>query len=72
VRESGAINETKEFAQRLAEMGRDAGCPPLVGYAESLLGDAEGFAVARLASRLNDFPVLIQSLSGGVPASSLS
>jgi signal transduction histidine kinase/DNA-binding NarL/FixJ family response regulator len=71
VRESGAINETKEFAQRLAEMGRDAGCPPLVSYAESLLGDAEGFAVARLASRLNDFPGLVQSLSGGVPASSL-
>jgi CheY-like chemotaxis protein len=70
VRENGAINETKEFAHRLAGMGGAAGCPPLVNYAQSLLRDAETYAVARLASRLNDFPILIRSLAGSELAAS--
>jgi signal transduction histidine kinase/CheY-like chemotaxis protein len=68
VRDNGAINETKEFAHRLAGMGGAADCPPLVAYAQALLRDAESYAVARIASRINDFPVLIRSLSASSPA----
>jgi len=38
--------------------------------ARSLLRDAETYSVARLASRLNDFPILIRSLAGSeIPVS---
>jgi signal transduction histidine kinase/CheY-like chemotaxis protein len=67
VRESGAINETKQFAHRLAGMGGAAGCLPLVHYAQGLLRDAGAYAVASLASRLNEFPILIRSLGGTLP-----
>jgi hypothetical protein len=63
VRESGAINETKGFAQKLAELGRSFSCVPLVNYAQLLQQDAETYAVARLASDLNDYPVLVGSLA---------
>ncbi|HEY4988742.1 MAG TPA: ATP-binding protein [Opitutaceae bacterium] len=63
VRENGAINETKGFAQRLAELGRSFSCVPLLNYAQLLQQDAETYAVARLASDLNDYPVLVGSLA---------
>jgi signal transduction histidine kinase/CheY-like chemotaxis protein len=64
VRENGAINETKDFARQLAEFGETAACPPLVNYADSLMRDAETYAVASLAARLNNFPVLVRSIAG--------
>ena len=52
VRDGGAINETKQFAHRLAGMGGAAGCAPLVSYAQALLRDADTFAVARALPRV--------------------
>jgi signal transduction histidine kinase/CheY-like chemotaxis protein len=63
VRENGAINETKGFARKLADLGSSFSCVPLVNYAQLLQQDAETYAVARLASDLNDYPVLVGSLA---------
>lgn len=62
VRDGGAINETRDFALRLIEVGRSARCRPLVNYAESLMQEADTYAVSRLTVRLNGFPALIQSI----------
>ena len=69
VRESGAIFETREFARNLSELGREAGCPPLVEYAALVSRDAENYAVASLEKRLGEFPLVIQSILGQSPAS---
>jgi signal transduction histidine kinase/CheY-like chemotaxis protein len=66
VRNGGAINETRDFALRLIEVGRKAGCSPLVNYAESLVQDADTYAVSRMTTRLNAFPALIQSIVDGI------
>jgi len=68
VKEGGSINEIKAFAAQLAEMGRTARCRRLASYAEALARDAEAYAVARIAARINDFPVLVRSIAEEVPA----
>jgi signal transduction histidine kinase len=60
VRQSGAIFETREFARSLAQLGRSAGCPPLVDYANGVTRDAENYAIASLEKRLEEFPMVIQ------------
>jgi signal transduction histidine kinase/CheY-like chemotaxis protein len=70
VRDSGAINETKEFAQRLDDLGQRAACSPLRAYAADLLSDARNYAVVRMEARLHEFPALIGSIASrsGAPA----
>jgi signal transduction histidine kinase/DNA-binding response OmpR family regulator len=62
VRDGGAINETRNFAARLAELGRAKQCRPVQAYGEALLADVDAFDVGRMATRLGDFPALIQSI----------
>jgi signal transduction histidine kinase/DNA-binding NarL/FixJ family response regulator len=62
VRDGGAINETRDFAARLAELGRAKECRPVQAYGEALLADVDAFDVGRMATRLGDFPTLIQSI----------
>ncbi|HZZ57311.1 MAG TPA: ATP-binding protein [Opitutaceae bacterium] len=63
VRDGGAINETKEFAQRLDDLGQRAACSLLRSYASDLLADARAYAVVRLEARLQSFPALIESIA---------
>jgi hypothetical protein len=63
VKDGGAINETKDFAERLTELGRAAGCRRLAYYGEALERDAQTYAVAGLAARLNGFPMLVKSIA---------
>jgi signal transduction histidine kinase len=72
VRDSGVINEIKDFSRGLAELGQSAECAPLSHYAEELTRDAENFAVARLEARLADFPALIESIATHLPAGQLT
>jgi signal transduction histidine kinase len=69
-RESGAIGEIAAFASRLAELGRSSGCRRLTLYGEALEKDAKAYAVARIESRLNDFPALVRSVTEVSTASS--
>jgi signal transduction histidine kinase/ActR/RegA family two-component response regulator len=63
VKEGGAINEIASFAAQLSELGRSAGCPRLASYGEDLERDARAYAVARIESRLNDFPILVRAIA---------
>jgi hypothetical protein len=49
-------------------MGRGAGCRRLAFYGEALAREAEAYAVARIAARINDFPVLVRSIAEEVPS----
>jgi len=59
IRDRGALNETKEFAQRLERLGHRAGCPPLCQYADAILHDAETYAVVKLEALIAGFPQLV-------------
>jgi hypothetical protein len=63
VRDGGAISETKALGERLAAMGRAAGCRRLASYGEALEREAQAYAVAGIAARLNDFPMLVRSIA---------
>jgi CheY-like chemotaxis protein len=69
--ESGAINDVKAFAERLAKVGNAMGCAPVLTYAAALQHEADVYAIVRMEARLKDFPALIQSLDAS-PATSTS
>jgi signal transduction histidine kinase len=62
-KEDGSISATKAFAHQLVELGRGSGCRRLEHYGEALARDAEDYAVARIASRLKDFPMIVRSVA---------
>jgi len=62
VRDGGAINETRSFGQRLTELGRTFKCRPLVKYGETLVEEADNFAVDRMTLQVAEFPALLHSL----------
>jgi CheY-like chemotaxis protein len=62
VRESLAINETRAFAQRLEQLGRQGHCEPVVAYARSLNSHAEACAVDALEKQLQEFPPLVEKV----------
>jgi len=64
--ESGAINDVKVFAARLAQLGQASGSAAVQTYAAALQHEADVYAILRMETRLKDFPNLIQSLE--VPA----
>ena len=76
VSDSGAINDVRNFAQRLAELGANADCAPLREYGAALLKDSEEYAILRMEQRLRDYPKVIQSLApppaGASPPSTAS
>ncbi|HEY1765075.1 MAG TPA: ATP-binding protein [Opitutaceae bacterium] len=62
-KEGGAISEIISFAAQLEELGRCSGCRRLASYGQTLERDAKAYAVARIESRLNDFPALVRSVA---------
>ncbi len=65
VRDRLAVNETREFADRLAELAQRTGCDPLLAYAEALTHHAETYAVDALEQHLAAFPSLISRVEEG-------
>ncbi len=64
VKDGGAINETRAFAERLTELGpRPRGRRRLARYGEALAREAQTYAVAGSAARLNTFPMLVLSIT---------
>ncbi len=62
VRDSLAINETREFAHKLEKLARESGCKPLLSYADALAHYAETYAVDDLEKHLRAFPALIERI----------
>ncbi len=62
IRDSVAVNESKEFAQRLADLGQRWHCEALVGYAQKLLHDAEQYSLTELEKHLGEFSTLVEQL----------
>jgi CheY-like chemotaxis protein len=62
IRDSVAVNESKEFAQGLEGLGERWRCQPLVEYAQKILRDAENYAVTDLEKHLGEFSVLVEQL----------
>jgi signal transduction histidine kinase/CheY-like chemotaxis protein len=68
VRDSVAINESRDFALGLEGLGQRWQCPPLTAYAQKLLNDAENYAVTDLEQHLGEFSVLVEELAKNVRA----
>ena len=66
IRDSVAIKESRAFGQRLHSLGRQWQCPPLAGYGEKLLHDAENYAVTDLEKHLGEFEELVEQLEESV------
>ena len=62
LRDSVAVNESREFAQELEVLGQRWQCEPLVDYAQKLLQDARNYAVTDLEKHLGEFSVLVEQL----------
>ena len=62
IRDSVAVNESREFARGLQALGERWQCEPLVGYAQKLVRDAETYAVTDLEKHLGEFSVLVEQL----------
>jgi CheY-like chemotaxis protein len=63
IRDSVAVNESKVFAQGLEGLGQRWRCPPLIQYAQTLLHDAENYAVTDLEKHLGEFSALVEQLA---------
>ncbi|HEY3760585.1 MAG TPA: ATP-binding protein [Verrucomicrobiae bacterium] len=62
IRDSVAINESKEFALRLGEIGQRWRSQPVIDYSRKLLHDAENYSVADLEKHLEEFSALVEEL----------
>ncbi len=62
IRDSVAVNESREFAQGLEGLGQRWHCESLVSYAQKLRRDAENYAVTDLEKHLGEFSVLVEQL----------
>jgi signal transduction histidine kinase/CheY-like chemotaxis protein len=62
LRESMAINESKNFARNLESLGQQWQYRPLIIYAQMLLRDAENYAVMDLERHLGEFAALVGRL----------
>ncbi len=62
IRDSVAVNESKEFAQGLEGLGQRWRCQPLEDYAQKVLRDAENYAVTDLEKHLGEFSALVEQL----------
>jgi signal transduction histidine kinase/DNA-binding NarL/FixJ family response regulator len=63
IRDSVAVNESRVFAQVLADLGQRWQCPPLTAYAQKILADAENYAVTDLEKHLGEFGALVEQLA---------
>ena len=64
IRDSLAINETKQFAAKLEALGQFWRCSPLEDYAGVLAQHAEEYAVTELEAQVSAFPALVDRLEG--------
>jgi len=62
IRDSVAINESRDFAQGLEGLGQRWQSEPLVRYAQKLLNDTENYAVTDLEKHLGEFAALVEQL----------
>ena len=62
IRDSVAVNESKNFARNLESLGRKFQCQPLEDYAQKLLRDAENYATVNLEKHLGEFSALVEQL----------
>ncbi len=62
LRDSLAINESRDFARKLEKLARDANCAPLQIYADAMTHYAETYAVDDLEKHLYEFPALIDRI----------
>jgi signal transduction histidine kinase/CheY-like chemotaxis protein len=62
LRDSLAINETREFGHRLEGLGRQHNSEPVLAYAQTLMHYADTYAVDELEKHLQQFPAVIQQL----------
>jgi signal transduction histidine kinase/CheY-like chemotaxis protein len=62
VRDSGAVNETRSFADKLEKLGRDTDSKELRAYAEALAHYADTYTVDALEKHLQQFPSLIERI----------
>jgi signal transduction histidine kinase/CheY-like chemotaxis protein len=65
IRDSVAVNESKNFAQGLEGLGQRWQCEPLIHYAQKMLLDAENYAVTDLEKHLGEFAMLVEQLERG-------
>jgi signal transduction histidine kinase/CheY-like chemotaxis protein len=59
LRDSLAVNETREFALKLGALARETNCDPLLAYATALGHYADTYAVDEMEKHLQQFPALI-------------
>jgi CheY-like chemotaxis protein/anti-sigma regulatory factor (Ser/Thr protein kinase) len=64
IRDSVAVNESKEFAQQLEEIGHRWHSQPVIDYSRKLLHDAENYCVTDLEKHLGEFVTLVEGLNG--------
>jgi signal transduction histidine kinase len=62
IHECVPVNESRHFAIGLAELGQRWQCEPLLHYAQTIVRDAENYAVTDLEKRLGEFPALVERL----------
>jgi signal transduction histidine kinase/CheY-like chemotaxis protein len=62
IRDSVAVNESKTFARGLEGLGQRWQCAPLIQYAQTLLRDADNYAVTDLEKHLGEFAALVEQL----------
>jgi signal transduction histidine kinase/FixJ family two-component response regulator len=68
IRDSVAVNESKNFSRGLEGLGLQWRCQPLIRYAQTLLRDAENYAVTDLEKHLGEFATLVEQLGGSTQA----
>jgi signal transduction histidine kinase/CheY-like chemotaxis protein len=67
IRDSVGINESRDFASNLSELGGRWRCPALVRYAQTILNDVEKYAVMDLENHLAQFAALVEQLEQATP-----
>jgi signal transduction histidine kinase/DNA-binding response OmpR family regulator len=60
LRDSLAVNATRDFAHKLFNLGQAAYCAPLVTYAAALTTFADAYAIRQMEGHLAAFPKLIE------------
>jgi signal transduction histidine kinase/DNA-binding response OmpR family regulator len=60
LRDGLAVNETRQFAQRLETLAGETRCDPLRVYATALAHAADAYAVDTMEQHLQQFPALIE------------
>lgn len=62
LRDSLAVNETREFAHRLFLLGQSASCGPLAAYGATLTTYADAYSIMQMEHHLAAFPQLVASI----------